>query len=203
MDQNTAPQNQPESPAPAPVQPAAAPVQGGGNGFAIAALVLGIIAFLFGWAGLFNLVTAVLAVVFGILALNKHQSKGMAVAGLVLGGIGLLTSIVVAMVGAAFISNLQDTAKENSNSNSSSQTAEPESDKWDVQAAYDKITTGMTKAEVEEATGKKSESCSSVESEVLGKSETCSYGNSFTDGGSISVTYDNDGKVSTKYKYES
>ena len=85
-----------------PVPPAGvAPSQS--NGFAITALVLGIVAFLFGWAGFFNLLTAVLAVVFGIVALVKRQSKGMAITGTALGGVGLLTSILVGLFFTAAI----------------------------------------------------------------------------------------------------
>ena len=117
MDQNTVPQNQPVSPAPAPVQPVAAPIQGNGSGFAIAALVLGIVAFLFGWLGAFNILTAILALVFGIIALNKHQSKGMAITGLVLGGLGLLASLIVAFFfGIAMLSGIQEAAEENAGS---------------------------------------------------------------------------------------
>lgn len=65
------------------------------NGLAIAALVLGIVAFLFGWTGFFNLLVATLSVVFGIIALVKHQNKGFALTGTILGGIGLFTSLVV------------------------------------------------------------------------------------------------------------
>lgn len=85
-----------------PVPPAGvAPSQS--NGFAITALVLGIVAFLFGWTGFFNLLTAVLAVVFGIVALVKRQSKGMAITGTALGGVGLLTSILVGLFFTAAI----------------------------------------------------------------------------------------------------
>lgn len=85
-----------------PVPPAGvAPSQS--NGFAITALVLGIVAFLFGWAGFLNLLTAVLAVVFGIVALVKRQSKGMAITGTALGGVGLLTSILVGLFFTAAI----------------------------------------------------------------------------------------------------
>lgn len=74
--------------------------------------------------------------------------------------------------------------------------------KWDMEAAYAKINNGMTKAEVEEATGKKSESCTESVSEYIGKTEYCSYGNAFIDKGSISVVYSQDVVSSkTKSKY--
>lgn len=71
---------------------------------------------------------------------------------------------------------------------------------WDYQAAYDKIQTGMTKAQVEAVTGKSSDSCTESQSNYTGKMEWCSYGNVFTDKGTVSVTYIND-KVSDKTKY--
>lgn len=71
--------------------------------------------------------------------------------------------------------------------------------KWDVQAAYDKIETGMTKAQVEEATGKKSDNCTETTNDYTGKTESCTYGNAFTDKGTIIVMYMQDA-VSSKTK---
>lgn len=76
---------------------------------------------------------------------------------------------------------------------------EKQPEAWDIEVAYAKVTNGMTKAEVEAATGKPSDSCTENDSEYLGKTEYCSYGNPFIDKGSISVTY-NQGKVSSKTK---
>ena len=68
---------------------------------------------------------------------------------------------------------------------------------WDYQAAYDKIETGMTKPQVETATGKTSASCS--ESEVNGyKAESCTYGD-YNDPGIVVVQYGN-GLVVSKAK---
>lgn len=72
--------------------------------------------------------------------------------------------------------------------------------KWDVEAVYAKINNGMTKAQVEEVTGKKSESCTESQSEYIGKSEICSYGNAFIDKATITVTYSQD-VVSSKSKH--
>jgi Host cell surface-exposed lipoprotein len=71
-------------------------------GLAIAALVVGIVAFLFGLVPVFGALVGIAAVVLGILALRKHQSKGMAITGTVLGGLALVTSIATtAGIGAA------------------------------------------------------------------------------------------------------
>ena len=74
-----------------------------GNGFAIAALVLGIVGFVLGWTGVLGLVLAVLGLVFGILALVKKQSKGMAITGVVLSSIALVAALIFTMIGAAFL----------------------------------------------------------------------------------------------------
>ena len=82
---DTSPPNVPLPPPPgafAPV-PSAGPVPQQDNGFAIAALVLGILGFMF------SLICSVPAIVFGVLGRTKAkegaQYGGIAVAGLVLG----------------------------------------------------------------------------------------------------------------------
>ncbi len=71
-----------------------------GSGFAIASLVLGILSVLLGWLPFVGWILVILALVFGILALIKIKKgtasgKNMAIAGLVLGGIGLLFAIMM------------------------------------------------------------------------------------------------------------
>lgn len=70
----------------------------GSDGLAITALVLGIVAFLFGWTGLFGLLLAVVAIVFSIIALVKKQHKGMSITGLVLSGIAFLTAVIFTII---------------------------------------------------------------------------------------------------------
>jgi hypothetical protein len=74
-----------------------------GNGFAITALVLGIVGFILGWTGILGLVLAVLGLVFSILALVKKQNKGMAVTGVVLSSLALVAALIFTMIGAAFL----------------------------------------------------------------------------------------------------
>lgn len=71
------------------------------KGLAIAALVVGIVAFLTGLAPFFGLIAGAAAVVLGILALRRAQSKGMAITGLSLGAVGAVTSLIVTLVFAA------------------------------------------------------------------------------------------------------
>jgi len=193
------PDQQPEVPAPAP-QPAqpAQPVQQivmappRPNGFAVTALVLGIVGFLLGWTGVIGLIIGVLALIFGILAIIKHQNKGMGITGIVLGGLTVAFALVWMLFIAAFISSASTQINE---------MAEAAKNRDANQAVlYDKISNGMTKAEVEAATGHKSGSCVVSEVEGLPKSETCNYGDVVKDG-ITGVTY-SDGKVTAKTKLQ-
>ena len=74
----------------------------------------------------------------------------------------------------------------------------PKEEKWDVEAAYAKLTDGMTKAEAEAAIGKTTDSCSETSAQYVGTIESCNYG-SVGDNGIIMVQYQ-DGKLSTKSK---
>lgn len=64
------------------------------GGFAITSLVTGIVAFVLGWTVL-GFALGIVALVFGILGLRKGQNKGMSIAGIVTGGLGLLASLAV------------------------------------------------------------------------------------------------------------
>lgn len=75
------------------------------SGFAIASLVLGILAVVLGWFPIFGWIFIIAAIVFGLFALiriNKGlcSGRGIAIAGFVLGCIGLLIAIFAT---AAFI----------------------------------------------------------------------------------------------------
>lgn len=79
------------------------------NGFAVAALVLGIISILMFWTFGIGVVVGVLAVVFGILGRNRAKEMagdgkaGLATAGLITGALGVLAGIafIVLIVVAA------------------------------------------------------------------------------------------------------
>jgi len=90
-EENEKPVEHAPAPAPAAAKPAAAPA---GNGIAIAALVVGIIAFVTGWVPILGLLLGITAVVLGVIGLKKAAGKGMSIAGLVTGAIGALTSLV-------------------------------------------------------------------------------------------------------------
>ncbi len=124
--------DQPKStptPPPLPQQPSVPPVPsatapGAAKGLAVTALVLGIIAFLFGWLGLFsifgagNIVTAIAAIIFGIIALTKKQPKGLALTGLILGAVALLATVALIIVSTIGYASIADKAKNEYNNSS-------------------------------------------------------------------------------------
>jgi len=71
-----------------------APLANQASGLAVAALVVGIAAVVFGWAPFFGFIVGAVAVTLGIIAVKKPSKKGMAIAGIITGGFGLLWNIV-------------------------------------------------------------------------------------------------------------
>jgi Domain of unknown function (DUF4190) len=73
-----------------------------GNGKAIAALVLGILAIVFCWTSVFDVIPVALAVVFGFLGLGDAKrgggGRGMAISGLVCALVGALLATVLTVV---------------------------------------------------------------------------------------------------------
>ena len=73
-----------------------------GNGKAIAGLVLGILAIVFCWTSILDIVPVVLGLVFGILGLSEAKrtgsGRGMAMTGVVLAVVGALLATVVTVV---------------------------------------------------------------------------------------------------------
>src|SRR4051812_12663971 len=89
-------------PAP-PVMPVAPPAAPPSNGFAIAALVIGIVAIVLSFTVVFGFVLGGLAIVFGAIAIARGRtpgggSKGMGVAGLVLGVIAIVFAVLMLVV---------------------------------------------------------------------------------------------------------
>lgn len=72
---------------------------GGNSGFAIASMICGIVSVLCCCLTWVSLVLGVGAVVLGIIALkNKYDGKGMAIAGIITGGIGIFIWLIVILV---------------------------------------------------------------------------------------------------------
>ncbi|MBV9161947.1 MAG: DUF4190 domain-containing protein [Pseudonocardiales bacterium] len=80
------------------------------NGFGIAALVLGLLALVLSWTVIGGIVFGILAVIFGLL--GRAQAKrgesttgGLSIAGVVLGGIGLLIAIGLIALGMSLLNS--------------------------------------------------------------------------------------------------
>lgn len=61
--------------------------------FGITSMVTGILSLVLFWLPFINFALGVVAVIFGVLGLKKPGSKGMSIAGLSTGGLGLLISL--------------------------------------------------------------------------------------------------------------
>ena len=92
----------------APVQPAPS----GSKGLAIASLVLGILGFLTGFIGI-GILLGLVAVVLGVIVLVKHHAgKGMAIAGLITGGLAVVFGGLFFLISLTALSGIQDKALE-------------------------------------------------------------------------------------------
>jgi hypothetical protein len=82
------------------------PVSGRGTGMAIASLILGILAVLSCFTVIGGVVLGVLAIIFGVIVVRRvgrgeASGKGMAIAGIVTGAVGVLLAIVLIAVGVS------------------------------------------------------------------------------------------------------
>ena len=79
--------------------------EGGSKVFGIISLICGILAVLCMCCGWIGIILGVAAVVLGIISIKKQEdAKGMAIAGIVCGGIGLLIAIIILIAGSALSS---------------------------------------------------------------------------------------------------
>jgi hypothetical protein len=104
---------------PPPTASYIAPPPAGGdtsNGMAVAALVLGIAAVVLFFTCGVGIFAGVLAVIFGFLGLSKakvlEKGKGMAIAGLVLGAVGIIGGILFIVLVAVGVNNASDNAQD-------------------------------------------------------------------------------------------
>lgn len=65
-----------------------------GNGYGIASLVLGIISLLL-FCACINWITAILAIVFGVVQLAQYKEKGLAIGGIITAGLSILFAIIL------------------------------------------------------------------------------------------------------------
>lgn len=82
------------------------------RGLAIAALIVGIVAFFTSLIPIFGIIVALAAITLGITALIRRQPKGFAVTGLALGAVALVTAIIAALVVGVFTTAVVETAEE-------------------------------------------------------------------------------------------
>ncbi len=76
---------------------------GGGVAFGVTSLTTGIVAFLSGWVFFLSIPIGIVAIVFGALGMKKPASKGMAIAGMVTGIVGVAFGVgivVLALMGS-------------------------------------------------------------------------------------------------------
>lgn len=82
---------------------------GGSIGFSIASMICGIISILCCFLAWFSLVLAIAAIILGVIALKyKYDGKGMAIAGIITGGIGIFIWLIVALAAFGEIFNIMD-----------------------------------------------------------------------------------------------
>jgi len=72
------------------------------GGFAIAALVLGLVATLFSWLPVAGFAIGLPAVAFGIVAVQRGQNRTMAIFGLTTGAFGVAANIVLFTIALMF-----------------------------------------------------------------------------------------------------
>lgn len=104
-----APPAPPASPAPPSLTPAEP--SGPPKGLAIAALAVGIFAFLSGWVPFWGLVIGLAAVILGAIALVKRQPKGLAATGLALGAVATIVSIITSSLFVMGLVKANETGK--------------------------------------------------------------------------------------------
>ncbi len=76
---------------------APAMAQPSNNGLGVASLVLGILSIIFGWIPIIGFISWILApigLVLGLVALNTGAGRGIAIAGSICSGVGLLICIL-------------------------------------------------------------------------------------------------------------
>ncbi|MDR7110887.1 putative membrane protein YphA (DoxX/SURF4 family) [Microbacterium trichothecenolyticum] len=97
------------------------------NGLGVAALVVGIAAFLTGLVPWLGLLLAIAAVALGVFALVKKQSKAFAVTGTVLGGVALIAGLIATIAFSAAIGTTSSAAasRQVENAAPAAPTAEP------------------------------------------------------------------------------
>ena len=93
------------------------------KGLSIAALVIGIVAVVFGLVPVLGLVLGVLALVFGIIGAKKRAGRGMAITGIVTGSVAIVVGIIAFLVVFIAMPGLQRSARDTARKNDVAQAA--------------------------------------------------------------------------------
>lgn len=98
----------PQAPPPAPVQPQPQ----GTPGIAVAAFVCGLIGLFSSWL-VFGVILSVLGIIFGVIGKRQAderggQGSGLALAGLIMGVIGVVILIALIIIGATIVNETED-----------------------------------------------------------------------------------------------
>ncbi|GEK85899.1 DUF4190 domain-containing protein [Microbacterium aerolatum] len=80
---------------PSPYPPAPISQSPGAGGLAIAALIVGIFAFLLGWVPVIGFTLAVAGIVLGILAVRRPRGKAFGITAIVLSALGALAGLLL------------------------------------------------------------------------------------------------------------
>ncbi len=80
------------------------PDTSGKKALSIVALVFGILGLIACWAPFFGLICCLVGVIIGIVALVKKHQKGMAIAGLICGAVGLIPAVIISIATGALVS---------------------------------------------------------------------------------------------------
>ena len=89
------------------------PAEGGSNGIAVAALILGILSLLGGCA-----LTGIPAVICGIIGMKKTTGRGMAIGGLITGGLGTVATVAAIGLLLPAVSKIRGAAARSKDTNS-------------------------------------------------------------------------------------
>lgn len=83
-----------------------------GKGLAIAGMVLGIISIAFSCCGFFDIVFAILGLIFSIVSITKSKSKAFSIVGISTSGIAILVIIISSLLGFSLVGSEKDKEEE-------------------------------------------------------------------------------------------
>ena len=200
-----------QTPQPAPVAPApSTPAPAGKERSYIVtllfSLLLGVLKLLtLGGCGIWALIDQILILTNNLrdkqggtlVGYDQNKKLGWIIAAVIY-GLSVISGIASASLQSRMIDQIDDINVNTSESAGTGEEAQTSGTNEALLAAYDKVTNGMSKADVEKTLERDATGCSESQFDA-DTYETCSYGD-FGDGVSITVSYQN-GAVDSKSKY--